>query len=340
MFMGIPKKTIPSDLEQGLIPHNAALKTRVTTEGGRSKKDTTCFYRHYDRIGREKRERLLEELSFLSTRSHEIHSIVLIGSMAYDIQEEGSDIDIAIICKDNGFDSFREFLFDKELEGHGRSRSGRRFEFTVLDEANAERYFRMASPFAYAMRCGAILKDDGYFRRLMGRDYPIFPGRVYCVSALYENISVQYYGAIDKIEKDIKQNKCSYDCCSERKSCNGRCQAEVLAKTIMRMLYVTLSSRGYVPLSKKDVMEYANEVYGENVSEPLHMVIDIMRRDLKNIYYSDYKQLKLLAVHLFGELLSTVGLKPDVLRILKNAVRLIRGDYSEIDDSALNKCVA
>jgi hypothetical protein len=259
--------------------------------------------------------------------------------VAYDIQEEGSDIDVVIICKDSGFDSFREFLFDRELEGHGKSRSGIKFEFTVLDKANAERYFRMASPFAYAMRCGVILNDDGYFRSLMGRDYPIFPGRVYCVSALYENISVQYYGAIDKIEKDIKQNDCSHDCCTERKSCNGRCEAEVLAKTIMRMLYVTLSSRGYVPLSKKDVTEYAYEVYGGNVSEPLHMVVEIMRRDLENIYYSDYKLLKSLAAHLFGEILSTVGLKPDVLRILKNAARLIRGDYSDIDDSALNNCV-
>jgi hypothetical protein len=94
-----------------------------------------------------------------------------------------------------------------------------------------------------------------------------------------------------------------------------------------------------MPLSKRDALEYAEKTYGEDISEPLRKVVEMMREENGAIYYSDYKLLKPVAVKLFREILSVVGLKQDVLRILKNAARLIRGDYSKIDDEALKKCV-
>jgi predicted nucleotidyltransferase len=285
------------------------------------------------------RSQILSRLSFISSRSHEIHSIVLIGSAAYGIQEEGSDMDIVIICKDKGFDSFREFLFDKEIEGFGKSDSGRKFEFTVLDFKNAKKYFRITSPFAYAISNGVILRDDGHLRKLIKRNDLAVPGREYYMSAFYENISVQYYGSLDKIEREIKRNQCSDECCAERKDCGGLSRGDDLAKTVMRMLYVTLPARGFMPLSKRDALEYAEKTYGEDISEPLRKVVEMMREENGAIYYSDYKLLKPVAVKLFREILSVVGLKQDVLRILKNAARLIRGDYSKIDDEALKKCV-
>ncbi len=285
------------------------------------------------------RSQVLSRLSFLSPRDYEIHSIVLIGSAAYGVQEEGSDMDIVIICKNKGFDSFREFLFDKEIEGFGKSDAEGRFEFTVLDAENSEKYFRMASPFAYAMRNGVILSDDGYFRKLIRKNHSPVPGREYFMSAFYENISVQYYGSLDKIEREIKRNQCSDECCAERKDCEGLSRGDVLAKTVMRMLYVTLPARGYMPLSKKDVVDYSSEVYGEGNLKQLNRVVEIMRKENTPLYYSDYKRLRPVAAGLFREVLDVVGIRSDVLRILKNAARLIRGDYSKIDDDALKKCV-
>ncbi|MEE9523146.1 MAG: hypothetical protein V3V59_00180, partial [Thermodesulfovibrionales bacterium] len=121
--------------------------------------------------------------------------------------------------------------------------------------------------------------------------------------------------------------------------CAGLSQGDVLAKTVMRMLYVTLPARGCMPLSKRDVVDYSSQIYGEGILKPLNKAIEIMRYENTPIYYSDYKSLKSLAVRLFREVLSIVGMKRDVLRILKNAARLIRGDYSKIDDEALKKCV-
>jgi predicted nucleotidyltransferase len=290
-------------------------------------------------ISERTRSQILSGLSFLAPRYHEIHSMVLIGSAAYGLQTEGSDTDIVIICKDRKFDSFREFLFEKELEGYGRSDTGGEFEFTVLDTENTEKYFRIASPFAYALRNGVVMRDDGYFKKLTREKYSMVPGRDYFMSAFYENISVQYYGAINRLEKEIKRNQCSDECCKNRKDCKGLPKGDVLAKTLMRMLYITLPARGLMPLSKKDVVDYSSNVYGKGELEPLNKAIEIMRKDNTPIYYSDYKRLKSFSARLFREVLSVIGIKSDVLRILKNAARLIRGDYAGIDDEALKKCV-
>jgi predicted nucleotidyltransferase len=285
------------------------------------------------------RASVLSRLSFLSQRDQEIHSIVLIGSTAYGLQEEGSDIDIVIICKDDRFDSFREFLFEKEIEGYGKDGAGGGVEFTVLDAANIDRYFRMGSPFAYAVRNGVVLKDDGYFKKLIRRNYSMHPGRDYFMSAFYENISVQYYGAINKLEKEARKNHCTDECCTARKDCGGMSRGDDLARTVMRMLYVTLPARGYMPLSKRDVVDYSSQVYGKGDLALLDKIIESMRKENTPLYYSDYKRLKPLAARLFREVLGVVGIKSDVLRILKNAARLIRGDYSGIDDEALKKCI-
>jgi len=282
---------------------------------------------------------ILSRLSFLQTRYHEIHSVVLVGSAAYGLLEERSDIDIVIIGRNDCTDCLREFLFDHELQAPGESSDEHNFEFTVIDAEQTERYFRMGSPFAHSLRNGIILRDSGFLARLTAADYPLMPTRKYFISAFYEYIAIQYLGAINKLERESRARRCSVECCGKRECCRGLSHSDVLAKTIMRMLYITLPAKGYMPLTKTDVFLMAADVYGRKVAEELRTVTRMARGEEETVYYSDYMRLKPIAASLYREVLHITGLKSDVIRILKNTATLIRGDYSRITDDALRNCV-
>jgi predicted nucleotidyltransferase len=62
------------------------------------------------------REKIKRKLSFLKPYQNSIHSLVLVGSTAYNAQNSNSDIDIVIISTHGGHEKVCNFLFEKEIE--------------------------------------------------------------------------------------------------------------------------------------------------------------------------------------------------------------------------------
>ncbi len=286
----------------------------------------------------EIRKEVEREMTFLSPYLNDIHSIVLIGSSAYGLNAEDSDIDIAIISRKRGFERVRDAVFEHEINLSLRKETIRR-EFIVLGPDYSRELFRISSPFSFSIRYGSLLWDDGYLKGILKKYKASLPSSEYYLKAFHEHVATQYYGALTAIEQDIKGMNCSTDCCRDKKNCKGHTPGDMFFKVILRMLYITLPARGYIPLTKRDIVEYVKRIYGRNRAEIVEEIITLSRKSTKTLYYDQYLRLKPVATSLFRETLEILGRSAEVTRVLRDAANMVRGNYQKIQDRAFRKCV-
>ncbi len=278
------------------------------------------------------------ELEFLEPILKELHSMVIIGSSAYGINEDNSDIDIVIIARKDDFERVRDMVFEHEIDLSLKDDKKKK-EFIVLGPDYTEEMFRLSTPFSYSIRYGMILKDDGYLRSLFKKYPPALPERSYYFKAFYEYIAIQYYGSLTNLEKTIKGKDCSRKCCSSKANCNGLDNAEMFLKVILRMLYITLPSKGYIPLTKKDLIQYVRNLYGREWAMGIEKVVSLSRTSPQTVYYDQYLKLKPIATGLFRETIDILGKKAEVIKVLRDAASMVRGQYNKIEDRFFKECV-
>jgi predicted nucleotidyltransferase len=259
--------------------------------------------------------------SFLEEQREKAHSIVLIGSTVFGLDEEGSDIDIVIICKEEYYEEVSHALHKRMM--------GEEFkvQYTIYKPSHVERIFTIGSPFANSIRNGVVLKDDGYLKGLLtNKEFPLKPTREYYLEALKDIVGLRYYFPIIDIERQIREDHGPEGICTKTGKCQGHAPGDILATGIFRMLYITLSHRGYMPLSKTDVTKYAGEIYGKKTSDVLNKCIELLRQDRWGVTVEEYRLLKPFAVKLFRECLRVVDLRNnrDMLKELRDSARAAR----------------
>jgi len=259
--------------------------------------------------------------SFLEEQREKAHSIVLIGSTVFGLDEEGSDIDIVIICKEEYYEEVSHALHKRMM--------GEEFkvQYTIYKPSHVERIFTIGSPFANSIRNGVVLKDDGYLKGLLtNKDFPLKPIREYYLEAFKDIVGLRYYFPIIDIERQIREDHGPEGICTKTGKCQGHAPGDILATGIFRMLYITLSHRGYMPLSKTDVTKYAGEIYGKKTSDVLNKCIELLRQDRWGVTVEEYRLLKPFAVKLFRECLRVVDLRNnrDMLKELRDSARAAR----------------
>jgi len=120
-----------------------------------------------------------QKLSFLEEHMEKIHSIVLIGSVVFGFDEKGSDIDIVVICKEEGYEEVSHVLHKRMMD------EGLKVQYSVSRPSHVEWIFMIGSPFANSIRHGVVLKDDGYLKSLLeNKEFPLKPIREYYLEAL------------------------------------------------------------------------------------------------------------------------------------------------------------
>lgn len=289
-------------------------------------------------LSKDTKREIERELEFLEPLLKDLHSMVIIGSSAYGINEDTSDIDIVIIARKDDYERVRDMIFEHEID---LSLNGdrKKKEFIVLGPEYTEEMFRLSTPFSFSIRYGVILKDDGYLRSLFKRYHPDLPERSYYFKAFYEYIAVQYYGSLTNLEKTIKGKGCSRECCSRKADCNGLDNAEMFLKVILRMLYITLPAKGYIPLTKKDLVQYVRNLYSSEWASGIEEVVSLSRTSPQTLYYDQYMKLKPIATGLFRETIDILGKKAEVIKVLRDAASMVRGEYSKIEDRFFKECV-
>jgi len=260
-------------------------------------------------------------LSFLEEHREKIHSVILVGSTVFGLDEEGSDIDIVIICKEEYYEEVSHALHKRMM--------GEEFkvQYTIYKPSHVERIFTISSPFANSIRNGVVLKDDGYLKGLLtNKEFPLKPTREYYLEALKDIVGLRYYFPIIDIERQIREDHGPEGICTKTGKCQGHAPGDILATGIFRMLYITLSHRGYMPLSKTDVTKYAGEIYGKKTSDVLNKCIELLRQDRWGVTVEEYRLLKPFAVKLFRECLRVVDLRNnrDMLKELRDSARAAR----------------
>ena len=294
--------------------------------------------RRANRLSEEIKRELDNELAFLKPHLQGIHGIVVIGSAAYNLNESTSDIDIVIITRADSFDRIRDVVFEHEIDISLKA-EGMKKEFIVLGPEYTEELFRLSSPFSFSIRYSRVLWDDGYLAGIMKRYQASPPMPAYYFKTFYEYIAVQYYGSLTKLERDVKEKGCSISCCDDRKDCEGHKSAEMFLKVILRMLYITLPAHGYIPLTKRDLVSYVERIYGRDWADTIEEIINLSRLSHQTIYYDQYLRFKPVATALFRETLEILGRKAEVIRVLRDAANMVRGNYNKIQDRAFKECV-
>lgn len=284
-------------------------------------------------------ETIKKQLSFLKPYYDSIHSLVLVGSTAYNMYTEGSDIDIVIITSLKGHDEVCEVIFEKEINDSLQDQCPSNFEYTVLTSANTEELFQLSSPFAFSIRHGVVIRDDGFLFQLRNKKIPRIPHEKYYATCLYEHIATPYFGLLKKYQAETKRKGCSLTCPKKTRNCQGLGSATVFAKLILRMLYVTLPSRGMVPLTKNDAIAYARIVYGNKGEKVAQNVVNLLRGNRSSFCFDEFKPLKDFAVQLYKEILTITGLSRDVLDIIQDAARIAKKDFTAISNPAVKNCV-
>ncbi|NOY65038.1 MAG: hypothetical protein GXO97_06565 [Nitrospirae bacterium] len=284
------------------------------------------------------RREIERELEFLKPILKDLHSMVVIGSSAYGINEDNSDIDIVIIARKDGFERVRDMVFEHEIDLSLKG-DRKKKEFIVLGPDYTEEMFRLSSPFSFSIRYGVILKDDGYLKSLFKKYHPALPERSYYFKAFYEYVAIQYYGSLTNLEKNIKGKGCSRECCSRKADCSGLDNVEMFLKVILRMLYLTLPAKGYIPLTKKDLIQYVRNLYGREWALGIEEIVNLSRTSPQTLYYDQYIKLKPIATGLFRETIDILGKKAEVIKVLRDAASMVRGQYSKIEDRFFKECV-
>ncbi len=260
-------------------------------------------------------------LSFLEEHREKIHSVILIGSTVFGFDEEGSDIDIVVICKKDHYEEVSNILHKRMM--------GEEFkvQYSIYKPTHVERIFTIGSPFANSIRNGVVLKDDGYLKGLLtNKEFPLKPTREYYLEALKDIVGLRYYFPIIDIEQEIKEDHGPEGICIKIGKCQGHAPGDILATGIFRMLYITLSYRGYRLLSKADVTKYAGEIYGKKTFDVLNKCIELLRQDRWRVTVEEYRLLKPFAVKIFRECLRIVDLRNnrDMLKELRDSARTVR----------------
>lgn len=259
--------------------------------------------------------------SFLEEEREKAHSIVLIGSTVFGFEEEGSDIDIVVICKEDHYEEVSHALH-KRMMGEDF-----KVQYTIYKPPHVERIFMIGSPFAKRIRNGVVLEDDGYLKGLLGRkEFPLKPTREFYVEALKDIVFLRCYSPIIDIEREIKEDHGSEGVCIKTGKCQGHTPGDILATGIFRMLYITLSHRGYMPLSKVHVRRYADEIYGKKAFDVLSKCIELLRQDRWGVTVEEYRLLKPFAVKLFRECLRIVDFRNnrELIKELRDSARSAR----------------
>jgi len=315
-------------------PVNSLLRLRKTEDG----EEQPLHFRRHPMITYETAQMIISRLSFLDKQMEHIRSIVLVGSAAYNLNGIDSDIDIVVICSERGFEAVQTAVCDREIDQMMDGKNDN-IEYTVLNTSHMEELFQLSSPFIFSIFHGSILMDDGYLSDHKNRTYQKRPGTVYFTKSLREHVLAQYFGARKNLFKAVKGNKCSELCCKIKQGCGGLPSANIFAKTIMRMLYITLPARGFMPLTKSDAIHFSSEVYGTETAQAVKKAAELARNDNASMDYADYLILKKLAVMLYRESLVAAGIGHEVKEMLKDVAHLMRGNYHHIKDEQLRSCV-
>ena len=282
---------------------------------------------------------LLSDLLFLEPHLAMLRGAVLVGSTVFGSRCGGSDIDIVLITRDQSFELFCEYLFEKEIDAALTGLHTSRIEFTVLSESQVEALFRLSSPFSYSIRHGLVLFDTDYLKGLAQTPYPARPPREYYLTMFSEHIVSQYFSALKKGEEEIRRKGCSDGCCQARQECRGLTSMAALPHLLIKMLYLTLPARGLMPLTKNDAVDFAEIFYRQDIADGVKNAVALVRNGKKNVLFSEYRMLKKTAVRLFGEILAILGRQNDVKGIVRDAAYLVRGSYRLIENAAWRDCL-
>jgi|GEM_PF-2057856 len=300
----------------------------------------TLHMNDHPRMSATERQKILKRLAFLSPVMKDIRSLVVIGSAAYEGRVAGSDIDIVAICRETASGPVREFVFGLEIDdAMAEGLLTADLEFTILSETEAGHFFEAGSPFAYAIRHGVWLEDDGFLGERLN-SFPVTrPGPEFQLALFHDNVAVQYLGSVAALKTEAGLKRCSEACCRSRSDCDGISPADAFCRTIMRMLYMVLPARGYMPLTKNDTVEFAGLVYGEDVIDIMKTAISVLRSGKNSITFLEYRPLKRFATILFRDVLALVEKGDEARRILHDARSLVRGHYADIQGGAMRNCV-
>lgn len=285
------------------------------------KEEKDFIFISIDNITTDKKTYIKQRLSFLEEHREKIHSIVLIGSTVFGFDEEGSDIDIVVICKEEDYEEVSHVLHKRMMD------EDLKIQYSIYIPSHVEWIFMIGSPFANSIRNGVVLKDDGYLKSLLeNKEFPLKPIREYYLEALKDIVYLRYYFPIIDIEREIKEDHGPEGVCIKTGRCQGYAPGDILATGIFRMLYITLSHRGYMPLSKADVLKFAGEISGKKAVDVLNKCIELIRQGRWGVTVDEYRLLKPFAVKLFRECLRIVNLRNnrDMFKELRDSARAAR----------------
>ncbi len=299
----------------------------------RKRGDGELEIRSHGFISSERKEEILGKIDFLFPYRPHISAIVLVGSAVYNLQEKGSDTDIVIIARDEGYDLIQEVVFHHQTE---QSDNDSKIEYTILSHENAEREFRHGSPFASSIRFGLPLYSDGVLEKMKADFHSLVPTRSYILRSLFDGIITQYYSSLRTLNEKFRTHHTE---CTIHGVCEGHGPSDRLTKVILHMLYITLPLRGYLPLTKTDVACFAGKVYGKEVEDVVTMVIAKLRGDISTVTVEEYAALKALSTRLIVELLRHVGFTREIRQLIRDVRYMIRGEYSRIKSNLYRNCV-
>lgn len=247
--------------------------------------------------------------AILDSYGRSIHSLVLFGSYAMGKATPQSDIDFLVLLK-SGEEArrLRKILFDFKVALGNESQGEVAVEIQIvdLDEQEIEQIFKLSTPLAHALRHGVVIRDNGWFQKLLLRPYPGWPTRKAAVMAFTRWIVWQYYRCAIDLKREIRKDHGPQGICARTGRCTGHYSGDILARVISRMLYVTLPARGFLPLCKSEAGKMAVKAYGPRVLTPVSLVIDVLRDD-RAITYDEFRVMMPFARELFRECLRICG---------------------------------
>ena len=268
----------------------------------------------------------------------DLHGVTLVGSTAYNMHAADSDIDLVLVSKENSLEAVCGFVFEQTIECSRPGENKSKVEYTVLTASQVEELFRLGSPFAFSLKYGNNLYDDGFLASLYSKPLQALPVRRYYLQNFFEHISSSYFNTLKTLETAKLKRSCNSRCCQLNSGCKGFGPAEMLFKLIVRMLYLTLPYRGLMPLTKNDAIDFAKAIYPKEILTAIDLAVRLSRKNSNSIVFTDYKLMKKAAVHLFREIVAILGWKNDVRRILHDAANAARGDFYRIQSSSLKNC--
>jgi predicted nucleotidyltransferase len=249
--------------------------------------------------------------AFLDSYRQLIHSLVLFGSYALGNATPHSDIDFLVLLKP-GEETRRIrrilFGFKMTLENENERQAPVEMQIVDFDEQEIQVIFELSTPLAHAVRHGVVIQDDGWFKRLLLRVYPMWPTKEAAVVAFTRWIVWQYYRCIIDLKREIAEDHGPEGICTRTGKCIGHFSGDILARVISRMLYVTLPERGLLPLCKSEAARMALDTYGRSARRPVELAIHILRDD-RAITSDEFKVMMPFARGLFRECLRICGPK-------------------------------